>query len=121
LIRKRIEARLHFFPRFGAVPRLLLLISIFDWGNWEEENLGPLTPVSHLQRALFAAFDKRIGSNNLTGPLGKLPRRVCDRATNLIENLLEIEGAEVTPEDQQPEDKSGIAYAINALVALWRS
>src|SRR5262245_17821674 len=96
-----METRHDFGARLRAKQRLLFFFSILGSGNGEQEDFRALCPIGYLQRSLFAAFDKYISSDDLAGSLLKLPGRVCDRATNLAENLLEIEGAEVTPENQQ--------------------
>src|SRR5205823_3928229 len=112
LIQERVRACLYFFSGLGTVQWLLWLLAILDWCDREQEDLGPLTPVGNSQRSLFRAFDHGLSADDLAGPLRKLPAD-CHRAANLIEDFLETEGAQVAPEDEQPEDESGIAHAID--------
>src|SRR5207245_675604 len=90
----------------------LLLLAIFHRSGREQEDLGSLAAVGNAQRSLFLAFDHGLGADDLAGPLRKLPAD-CHRAANLIEDFLEIEGAQVAPEDEQPQNESGIAHAID--------
>src|SRR5207245_11168577 len=104
-IRMLIEIGRTFILRLWSVALLFFFVRVLIGDGGEQKNFRALATLGDLQRPLFGASGNRVGTDDLAGPLRKLPSRAGDRATNLIENLLEIEGAEVTTQNQQNKDE----------------